>query len=93
MKHTTRIALSLALAAITGLAACANNDSKAADQSKMEAKATPINKTCPLSGEAAKADVTSTCDGKTVAFCCAGCKGKFDKMDHAAQAKMVSAAK
>ncbi|MFT3685824.1 MAG: hypothetical protein QM783_13025 [Phycisphaerales bacterium] len=92
MKNV-RTALSLvALIAMAGLAACANNDTQtAAADTKMEAKAT--NKTCPYTGGAAKADITSTCDGKTVAFCCAGCKGKFDKADHAKQVEMLAKAK
>ncbi len=38
------------------------------------------NKTCPMSGEEITAfDVRSELDGKFVYFCCAMCKGKFDK--------------
>jgi YHS domain-containing protein len=40
----------------------------------------PINAKCPVkTGEAAKADITSDYEGKTVGFCCGNCKGAFDK--------------
>lgn len=83
----------LALVAAAGLTAC--NDNKAADTStaKVEASASaPINKNCPFSGEACDGKTTSAYQGKTVAFCCAGCKGKFDKMDATHQAAMVAKA-
>lgn len=34
---------------------------------------------CPISGKPADPSITSTKDGKTVAFCCEKCKAKFDK--------------
>lgn len=37
-----------------------------------------MNKTCPYSGEGVDAAITSTYNGKTIAFCCNGCKAKFD---------------
>jgi len=40
----------------------------------------PVNAKCPVkTGEAAKADITSDYEGKTVGFCCGNCKGAFDK--------------
>ncbi|MCB1277633.1 hypothetical protein [Prosthecobacter sp.] len=33
---------------------------------------------CPISGKPADPSITSTKDGKTVAFCCEKCKAKFD---------------
>ncbi len=42
------------------------------------ASAEPANKDCPVSGKPAKPTVTSTHNGKEVAFCCNNCKGKFD---------------
>jgi YHS domain-containing protein len=94
MKNTTRIAFAALILAAAGLTAC-NNDKTAATDSKMEAKSTaPINKMCAINpSEEANAKVTSTCDGKTVAFCCAGCKGKFDKMTHQQQEAVVAKAK
>ncbi len=37
-----------------------------------------LNTVCPVSGEAASAEVTSVFEGAPVAFCCTACKGKFD---------------
>ena len=95
MKNSTRIAFAALVLVAAGLTACNNSktESTTATTAKVEAKATPVNKICPISGEEAKADVTSTCDGKTVAFCCPGCKGKFDKMDHAKQEAVLAKAK
>ncbi len=87
MMKTTRIAFAtLALLAAAGLTACNNSKMETSD-SKMEAKAT--NTTCPFTGGKANPEVTSVCEGKAVAFCCAGCKGKFDKMDHEKQEAMM----
>ncbi len=41
--------------------------------------AEPVNKECPVAGKPAKASVTTKHEGKTVAFCCNNCKGKFEK--------------
>lgn len=92
MIKSTRIAFAtLALVAAVGLAACSKNEAETTTTA--EAKATPVNTVCPFTGGKADAKVTSTCAGKTVAFCCAGCKGKFDKMDATQQAAMCSKAK
>lgn len=40
--------------------------------------AKPINSACPVSGAPIKDGFVSTFQGKTVGFCCNGCKGKFD---------------
>ncbi|HZW06466.1 MAG TPA: hypothetical protein VFF65_05030 [Phycisphaerales bacterium] len=90
MKNTLRtLVASLALVAVAGLSAC-NNADKTASDSKMEAKA--VNTKCPFSGGEAKQEITSTCHGQTVAFCCGGCKAKFDKMDHAKQHEVMAKA-
>jgi YHS domain-containing protein/mono/diheme cytochrome c family protein len=39
----------------------------------------PVNETCPVSGKPVDVAVVSTFEGKQVAFCCAKCKGAFDK--------------
>jgi len=91
MKTTTRFAFAALIVAAAVLGACNNNKESATDTSKMEARAT--NTTCPFTGAKANAEVTSAHEGKTVAFCCAGCKGKFDKMDDAHQDAMVAKAK
>lgn len=99
MNTNFRTALAtLALVAAAGLAACSNDKTETATtNAPAEAKATAttaaVNKTCPFTGGAANASVTSTCQGKTVAFCCAGCKGKFDKMDAKQQADLCTRTK
>ena len=40
--------------------------------------AAPANKDCPVSGKPAKETVTTSHNGKEVAFCCNNCKGKFE---------------
>ncbi|HYD00041.1 MAG TPA: hypothetical protein VEB22_02345 [Phycisphaerales bacterium] len=91
MKNTMRtLVASLALVAAAGLAACANHEKTAAADTKMETKA--VNTKCPFSGGEAKQEITSTCHGQTVAFCCGGCKAKFDKMDHAKQHEVMAKA-
>lgn len=69
---------------LLALGAC-NSDKKTDDGStggSMAVKAD--NKVCPIGGGAVAADVTpSDHAGKHVGFCCAGCKGKFDKMSDA----------
>lgn len=94
MKNRTRIAFAALTLIAAGLTACASDNTAATTTSTpTEAKSSaPVNKTCPFSGKEAKATITSTCDDKTVSFCCPGCKGKFDKMDHAKQEAMVSKA-
>jgi YHS domain-containing protein len=42
------------------------------------ASAAPANKTCPVGSRPARADITSTYQGKEIAFCCNKCKAKFD---------------
>ncbi len=92
-KHFRTAFATLALVAVAGLAACHSDKTETAT-TPVEAKASaPINTTCPFTGGKADAKVTSTCAGKTVAFCCAGCKGKFDKMDATQQAAMCAKAK
>jgi YHS domain-containing protein len=44
-----------------------------------EIAADPINKKCPLSGKDVDKEQTSTYQEQVIAFCCGGCKGKFDK--------------
>jgi len=42
------------------------------------AQAGPVNKMCPVkTGSAAQANLTATYKGKTIGFCCGGCKTKF----------------
>jgi YHS domain-containing protein len=43
------------------------------------ATAAPVNKECPVAGKPAKETVTTTHEGKEIAFCCNNCKAKFEK--------------
>lgn len=83
MNATARNVLStLALIAVAGLAAC-NNCGTCSD-SDAPAAAVPaeakLNTTCPFTGGKANPSFTSTHAGQSVAFCCAGCRGKFEGM-------------
>jgi organic hydroperoxide reductase OsmC/OhrA len=91
LKNTTKM-LFASLVLVAGLAACNNTAEKTtAADSKMEAKA--VNTTCPFTGETVDGKTYAVHDGKKVAFCCAGCKAKFEKMDDAKQDAMVAKAK
>ncbi len=70
MKRSAIVAL---FAAALALGAC-HSTQKQGDVSAAHA----VNSTCPYSDSAVDASVTSTVDGKTIAFCCNGCKAKFD---------------
>ena len=51
-----------------------------------------VNTKCPISGEPVDPKVTSTCCGKTVAFCCQGCIEKWNKLACDEKAKKLAAA-
>ncbi len=56
--------------------------------------ATPASNTkCPISGRLVSADVTTVCCGQTVAFCCAGCIERWNKLPSAEKSKKLAAAK
>jgi YHS domain-containing protein len=40
--------------------------------------AAPVNTVCPVGSRPIRADITSTYQGKEIAFCCNNCKKKFD---------------
>lgn len=60
--------------------------------SNKTASAGALNAKCPFSGNAANAEIVSECKDGKVAFCCNGCKGKFDKMTDQAKAEMAAKA-
>ena len=82
------ILLGLAVSAMV-LGGC-NNDKKAGDDKAVDSKAMAMNTKCPFSGEPVNADVASEYKGQKVAFCCAGCKSKFDKASDADKATLAS---
>lgn len=83
MKRAMTVAFVAGVLALTGC----NSTPK---QENAGGAAAPVNTVCPVSGEKVDGKVTAMSGGKTVAFCCAGCKGKFEKADAAAQAAMLS---
>jgi YHS domain-containing protein len=40
--------------------------------------AAPVNTVCPVGSRPIRTDITSTYQGKEIAFCCNNCKKKFD---------------
>jgi YHS domain-containing protein len=42
------------------------------------ALAAPANTSCPVGSRPIRTDITSTYNGKEIAFCCNNCKKKFD---------------
>ncbi len=82
MKHT--IAALAVMAMVGGAAFAGPTCGGCAGGGGTAAKATATAAlVCPVTGEkiasAEKAVAKSTYQGKTVYFCCAGCKAKFDK--------------
>lgn len=51
-----------------------------------------LNSTCPFSGEAVDNNITTDYQGGKVAFCCNGCKGKWEKANDQAKAEMMKKA-
>lgn len=79
--------------AIVGLLACGllftgchNNKAKTTATS---ASPSVMNTKCPFSSELVTEGITSDWNGKTVGFCCNGCKGKWDKLDDAKRTSMI----
>ncbi len=52
-----------------------------------------MNAKCPFSGNAANPDVSSDVAGKHVAFCCGGCKARFDALSPEKKAEIAAKAK
>lgn len=70
MKKIAAIVLTVA-----GLCGCANNGN-----SESDANAAVINPNCPVrTGSSVSPGVTTEWDGKTVGFCCAGCRSAWEK--------------
>jgi hypothetical protein len=84
MKMLRSLAVLAAATTVLGLGACqsAHKDTGAA--------AGVLNSKCPFSGEPVDTSVTTAYQGGKVAFCCAGCKGKWDKASAEAKADMLN---
>lgn len=82
--------LGLAVSALV-LGGC-NNEKQASDGKAGDSKpvALAVNTKCPFSGESVNGEVASEYKGQKVAFCCAGCKARFDKASDADKAKLAS---
>jgi hypothetical protein len=93
----TKIGAALLLVAAVGLTGCSSTSStKTTDTKKTGSMGVmPVNKTCPMSGEAVNgSSSTINYQGKTVGFCCDGCAGKFQKLSDADKAaKLATASK
>lgn len=50
--------------------------------------ADPVNKTCPVKGTPIKPGITAEYKGKTIGFCCGGCKSQFTANPDAIAAKI-----
>ena len=48
-----------------------------------------INKVCPIMGKPVNRSINSEYDGKTIGFCCQGCKDTFDKSSDAEKKKTI----
>lgn len=88
MKLKNVLAFTLAASALV-LVGCSSTEKAATTP----AAPGMINSKCPYSGGPANADVTSDVEGGKLGFCCAGCKGKFDKADAKTKSDMVAKAK
>jgi hypothetical protein len=87
-----RTKMTFAAACLACLCIMGCNDSKQSAQSKQPAGTVmTTNEVCPFSHKAVNPQYTSTYNGKTVSFCCGGCKAKFDAMTDADKAKMLTA--
>ncbi len=62
------------------------------DKSKSAGKSAAVNTKCPMTGGPANPKVTVVSGGKTVAFCCGGCIGRWNALSADEQAKKLAAA-
>lgn len=89
MKKNRLIVTALASACLA-LVGCAS-DTKTADADGADKAMGTFNTTCPYSNGPVKPEAgTVAVAGKSIGFCCAGCKGKFEALDPSKQAEMVS---
>ena len=69
--------MTVGFAGLTGLSHVRAADMAPSTQPAVDT--TPVNKTCPVSGDAIDPKVTTVYNGKTYAFCCADCVKSFNK--------------
>lgn len=86
-----RTTISLAAACLACICVMGCQNSKTTTASKEPAGAVLASgEVCPFSHHTANPKFTSTYNGKTVGFCCGGCKAKFDAMSDADKAKLCA---
>ena len=51
----------------------------------------PVNTNCPMTGNTAKPEVLMDMKGSEIAFCCGGCRARFEKLDPTDQASKLKA--
>jgi len=82
---TRRFVLSAACLVLAGLTLGACHNDKSTSEGNGAAMST-YSKTCFCGHGAADSKYTSTYNGKTIGFCCSGCKAQWDKMSDADKA-------
>ena len=55
-----------------------------------ETASAPINANCPIRGGAVNASYTVAYEGKTIGFCCGGCKKAFEAKDDAGKKEILA---
>ncbi len=91
MKSRMLVVVAAGAIALISVAGCNNNKKTAEAQSSAAVKT--VNTTCPYTGEDVDPSVTAQYKGRTVAFCCPGCKGKWAKATDAQRDAMLAKAK
>lgn len=94
MKGILLMKISARAIAVASIAvACCLGGCKSNEKAESAGAMSVMNTKCPYSGGPVNADVCSEFNGQKVGFCCAGCKGKFDKATDAEKAKLAAKAK
>lgn len=91
MKSRFLIVMAAGAIVLSSAAGCNNNKKTAEAQSSGAMQA--VNTTCPYTGEDADPSVTTSYKGRTVAFCCPGCKARWAKATDAQRDAMLAKAK
>ena len=91
----TRTAFSITILCVGASALCSACEQKQSTTTSAgtapEIVLTAINTTCPYSGKPIDpAMVVTTDESANVAFCCKGCKAKFEMLDHDGQHQVVA---
>ncbi len=93
MKFRRYAMTACVVGSLLALGGCnSDKNTESASSGSMAVKAD--NTVCPVGGGPVAAGVTPVAyKGKNVGFCCAGCKGKFEKMSDADKANTVASMK